>query len=218
MSVSVHLFAMLREQRGESRLEVDLISGETVRELFDRLFAEGSNPCPLESLLFAVNRNYVTAEHVLRDGDEVAFIPPIAGGSGDRRVLITDQPLHLEPLIERVSGPGRGGIATFTGCVRDHFEGKRVLSLDYEAYTEMALGEMSRLCDEIEAQWPGVAIAMAHRVGHLEVGEPAVHIAAGAGHRAEAFAACQAGIDRLKETVPIFKKENYDDGSHWKSG
>jgi len=218
MSVSVRLFAMLREQRGESRLQADLRTGETVGELFDRLFADSAEQCPPESLLFAVNRSYVAAEHVLQDGDEVAFIPPLAGGSGDRRVLLTDQPLQLAPLVESVSGPGRGGIATFTGCVRDHFEGRRVVCLDYEAYAEMALAEMSRLCDEIEAEWPGTAIAMAHRVGRLEVGEAAVHIVAAAGHRAEAFAACRAGIDRLKETVPIFKKENYDDGSLWKSG
>ena len=217
MSVSVRLFAMLREQRGESRLEIDLCEGETVEQLFARLFEEEGPRCSLESLLFAVNQAYVPADHVLRDGDEVAFIPPLAGGDADPRVLLSTEPLQLTPLLERVSDPQRGGIATFTGCVRDHFEGRAVRYLEYEAYPEMALNEMSKLCDQVEAKWQGVAIAMSHRLGRLEVGEPAVMIAAAGGHRAETFEACRHAIDRLKETVPIFKKEVYEDGSTWKS-
>jgi len=217
MPISVRLFAMLREQLGTSRLEMDLLDDETVEQLFLRMFETQSPRCDLTSVQFAVNRNFVAAGHVLSDGDEVAFIPPLAGGSGDKRVLLSTEPLQLDTLLTQVAGPGRGGVATFTGCVRNHFEGRAVLHLEYEAYAEMALAEMSRLCDEVESNWEGVAIAMAHRLGRLEVGEAAVQIAAAGGHRAEAFEACRHAIDRLKETVPIFKKEVYEDGSTWKS-
>jgi len=125
MSISVRLFAMLREQRGVSQLELELCEGETVEQLFARLFADEPPRCPFESLLFAVNQAYVPADHILCDGDEVAFIPPLAGGGGDPRVLLSTEPLQLSPLLERVSGPQRGGVATFTGCVRDHFEDRR---------------------------------------------------------------------------------------------
>jgi molybdopterin synthase catalytic subunit len=217
MSISVRLFAMLREQLGTSEVVMELTAGETVEALFARLFDDETPRCAPGTILFAVNQRYVTAEHVLEDGDEVAFIPPLAGGAGDPRVALCSEPLQLAAMIAQVSSPQRGGVATFTGCVRDHFEGRAVLHLDYEAYPEMALCEMSRLCDEVEAKWDGVAIAMAHRVGRLAVGEAAVQIAVAGGHRAEVFAACRHAIDRLKETVPIFKKEVYEDGSTWKS-
>jgi len=217
MSISVRLFASLREQRGTSEVVMELRAGETVQAVFARLFEDEAQRCAAGSLLFAVNQRYVTPQHVLQDGDEVAFIPPLAGGASDPRVSLCSEPMQLAPLIAQVCSPQRGGVATFTGCVRDHFEGRAVVHLDYEAYPEMALSEMSRLCDEVEAKWDGVAIAMAHRTGRLEPGEAAVQIAVAGGHRAEVFEACRHAIDRLKETVPIFKKEVYEDGSTWKS-
>ena len=167
--------------------------------------------------MFAVNQEYVTEDHILTDGDEVAFIPPLAGGADDPRVTLSPHPIDMQVLVEQVMGPSRGGLVTFTGTVRDNFEGRPVIHLNYEAYDEMALREMSRLCDEIEAGWPGVAVAMAHRIGRLEIGDAAVHIAVAGGHRAESFTACRHAIDRLKERVPIFKKEVYEDDSVWKS-
>jgi len=209
---------MLREMRGTSQLDIELSKGESVAQLFDRLFAsDGPSSCPRESVLFAVNQDYVDGSHIPEDGDEVAFIPPLAGGAADPRVALSKEPISLDDLISEVSGPGRGGLVTFTGTVRDHFEGRPVLYLDYEAYDEMALREMSLLCDEIERTWPGVAVAMAHRTGRLQIGEAAVHIAVAGGHRAESFDACRHAIDRLKERVPIFKKEVYEDDSAWKS-
>lgn len=217
MPVSVRLFAMLRETRGAARLDIDLEQGESVAQIFDRLFAANASGCPRESVMFAVNQNYVNGDHVPQDGDEVAFIPPLAGGAADPRVALSTRPIDIQDLIEQVTAPSRGGLVTFTGTVRDHFEGRPVIYLNYEAYDEMALREMSRLCDEIEAAWPGVAVAMAHRIGRLEIGEAAVHIAVAGGHRAESFTACRHAIDRLKERVPIFKKEVYEDDSVWKS-
>jgi molybdopterin synthase catalytic subunit len=108
-----------------------------------------------------------------------------------------------------------GGLVTFTGMVRRHSRGTTVDHLEYEAYGTMAVREMTRLCDEIEAEIAGVRLAVEHRTGRLEIGELAVVIAAAAPHRAEAFTACRAMIDRLKDRVPIWKKEVGDDGAEW---
>ena len=217
MSVTVLLFAVLRESRGASSLQIDLLPGETVAALYARLFpdlVDGGRRLPV---MYAVGQQYVEGDHRLADGDEVAFIPPLGGGEPDPRVGVTPQPLRLEPLIDLVSGPGRGGICTFTGTVRDTFEGRAVAQLEYEAYAGMALSEMARLCDDIEARWAGVAVAMHHRIGLLEIGEAAVIVVAAGPHRDEAFSACRYGIDTLKDRVTIWKKEVYSDGSTWKA-
>ena len=119
----------------------------------------------------------------------------LGGGAPDPRVGLTTGPLVLQPLLDLVSGPGRGGICTFTGTVRDNFGGRPVTRLEYEAYEDMALTEMGKLCDEVEARWPGVAVAMHHRLGILEIGDAAVIVAAAGPHRGESFAACRHGID-----------------------
>jgi molybdopterin synthase catalytic subunit len=117
--------------------------------------------------------------------------------------------------IARVAGPGRGGIVTFIGAVRDHARGRSIRHLEYEAYPEMAEREMQKIADAAAERWPGVAVAIAHRAGHLEIGELAVVIAAAAPHRADAFEACRFAIDTLKQTVPIWKKEVATDGAYW---
>lgn len=217
MPITVRLFATLREHRGEERLVLDPLPGESVVALFDRLFPDRPAPGWPGPLMFAVNREYVGGDHVLVDGDEIAFVPPLGGGAIDPRVLLSDQPLELAPLLRRVEAPGRGGVCIFTGTVRDSFEGRPVLHLEYEAYEPMAQSEMARLCDAIEARWPGVAVAIAHRIGRLEIGDAAVHVVCAAPHRGAAFEACRFGIDKLKESVPIFKKEVYEGGSSWKA-
>jgi molybdopterin synthase catalytic subunit len=216
MSVTVRLFAILREQHGCDRLELPSAAGKTLGEVFAGLFPELAGGPLRESLAFALNGEYVADDQVIADGDEVAFIPPIGGGAPDPRVSLSTSTIEIEPLIKQVTGPSRGGLATFTGLVRDHFENRPVTQLEYEAYEPMALSQMSRLCDEIERRWVGCAIAMSHRLGPLQIGEAAVHIVVAAPHRDAAFAACRFGIDELKERVPIFKKEVYRDGSQWK--
>lgn len=216
MTVTVRFFAALREHRGTDTVHVDAVAGETVRELFERLFPDRPSPTWPGTLMYAAAQEYVQPDHVVRDGDEVAFIPPLGGGEGDPRVELSDQPIALQPLIDRVSGPGRGGLCVFTGTVRNTFEGRDVHRLEYEAYAPMVLKQMARLCDGIEARWPGTAVAISHRVGTLEIGDAAVHVVVAGGHRSECFEACRFGIDELKKTVPIFKKEIYADGSEWK--
>ena len=128
---------------------------------------------------------------------------------------ITDQPLFLEPLVQAVRQSSSGAIATFLGVVREQTRGRHVLYLEYEAYREMAIPKMREIADEIRQKWQVDEIAMAHRIGHLEIGEASVAIAVSAPHRHQALAACAYAIDRLKETVPIWKKEVWTDGEEW---
>src|SRR5262249_53297991 len=166
----------------------------------------------------AVNRTMVADAHALGEGDELAFIPPVAGGSGTpARIAIGPAPLSLDDVVTAVAGSGeRGGIVTFAGVVRrDGHALRDVVRLEYEAYTEMALEVLTAIADELERELPGARVAIHHRVGSLVVGETAVAIAAAAPHRAEASTACRAAIDRLKERAPIWKKEVGESGESW---
>ena len=128
---------------------------------------------------------------------------------------ITDQPLSLEPLVSVVTRSSSGAVDSFLGVVREQTRGRQVLYLEYEAYREMAIPKMREIADEIRQKWKVDEIAMVHRIGHLEIGEVSVAIAVSAPHRHQALAACAYAIDRLKETVPIWKKEVWTDGEEW---
>lgn len=129
---------------------------------------------------------------------------------------VTDAPLSQEDLIQEVAGPEAGGVVVFSGVVRNETNGRRVKFLEYEAHPPMAEAKMREIGDGLRARWPGVRkVAMAHRVGRLEIGEASVIIAVSAAHRQEAFEACRYAIDRLKEIVPVWKKEYFEDGEVW---
>jgi molybdopterin synthase catalytic subunit len=157
--------------------------------------------------------DFAASDTPLRDGDEVAFLPPVSGGAGT--CSISDRPLDVGAVVSRVAGAGMGGIVTFLGTVRDQARGHSIRHLEYEAYPEMAAREMERIAGQATQRWPGAEVAIAHRSGHLEVGEIAVVVVAAAPHREEAFAACRFAIDALKQTVPIWKKEVATDGEWW---
>ena len=143
-------------------------------------------------------------------------MPPVAGGAGrPRHARLVDEPPSLDRVVQAVGGPEMGGIVTFTGAVRRQSRGREVERLEYEAFAEMAEKVLIEIADEIEAEIEGARLAVEHRVGVLVVGDIAVAIAAAAPHRAEAFAACRQLIDRLKDRVPIWKKEFGPDGSEW---
>jgi molybdopterin synthase catalytic subunit len=214
MRISVLYFAVFREKLGTDTETLELADGATVA---DAVAALAALHAPIAKLAgkfrVAVNQDFATDDHVLADRDELALIPPVAGGS--RHVVLSADPLSLDRCIAAVGGPGMGGIVTFTGMVRRHSRGQTVERLEYEAYGSMALREMTRLCEEIEAEVPGTRLAVEHRTGTLQIGDLAVVIAAAAPHRAEAFTACRAMIDRLKDRVPIWKKEVGEDGTEW---
>jgi molybdopterin synthase catalytic subunit len=216
MNIRVLYFAVFREKLGREADALALAPGARVRDAIAVLAARHEPIARLRGRFrVAVNQDFATDDRELADGDELALIPPVAGGAGDRHVQLLATPLSLDRCIAAVGGAGMGGIVTFTGMVRRHSRGVAVDHLEYEAYGEMALREMTRLCDEIEAEIAGTRLAVEHRVGRLEVGDIAVVIAAAAPHRAEAFTACRAMIDRLKDRVPIWKKEVSDDGAEW---
>lgn len=214
MNIAVRYFAHLRERLHRESDSIELPDGATVAELLDRLGErEPVVAASRRSLQVAVNMEFMPGKTPLRDGDEVALIPPVAGGAP--QVRLSRDPLSYDEVIAAVSGPGQGGIVLFAGLVRDHNDGKQVVRLDYEAYDEMAVRKMAEIATRIETEHPGVRVAMVHRVGSLRIGDLAVILAASAPHRGEAFAACRAAIEALKVEVPIWKKEFSPDGSEW---
>ncbi len=128
---------------------------------------------------------------------------------------IHENPIDVAKVIAAVSDPGAGAIATFIGTTRDNNEGRDVTTLEYEAYPEMAVEEMRRIGEVARERWPIVAIAIAHRIGVVPIGDASVVIAVSSPHRAASFEACRFAIDRLKEVVPIWKKEHFDGGEVW---
>ena len=224
MQVRVLLFGSLREAAGAKELSVALPERARVVALRELLVASQPAFEKLAGRLrVAVNREFATDEAVLADGDEVAFLPPVSGGSsrqantGDdlARCTISERPLDAAAVAARVAGADAGGVVSFIGAVRDHARGRAIRHLEYEAYPAMALVEMERICDAAAQRWPAARVAIAHRVGHLEIGDLAVVVVAAAAHRAEAFEACRFAIDTLKGTVPIWKKEVATDGEYW---
>ena len=214
MKIAVRYFAHLRERLRRESDSIELADGSTVGDLLLLLGErEPLVAASRRSLQVAVNMEFMPAKTQLKDGDEVALIPPVAGGSA--LVRLSRQPLQYDEVIAAVSGPGQGGIVLFAGLVRDHNDGKQVVRLDYEAYDEMAVRKMAEIAARIESEQPGVRVAMVHRVGSLQIGDLAVILAASAPHRGDAFAACRAAIEALKVEVPIWKKEFSPDGEEW---
>jgi len=204
-AVTVRLFAGLRERAGQGRVELD-----GVARVADVWPALGLGDAPA-GLLYAVNREYADASHELHDGDEVALIPPVSGGA----FLVTAEPLDPGAAVAEVSSGDAGAVATFIGTVRRSSRGREVEHLEYEAYAEMAEPMLSRLGDDLTRKHGLTAVAIHHRTGRVEIGEPSVVVAVSAAHRAAALDACREAIDTLKETIPLWKKEVYAGGEEW---
>jgi len=207
MKVAVRLFAGLRELAGTRATEIELPAGATAADVWPALEL-GDEPA---GLLVAVNRSYASRERVLADGDEVALIPPVSGGA----FRLSEEPLSLERAVREVASDEAGAIATFTGTTRARSRGREVVRLEYEAYEGMAEAEMERIAAALLERHPLLGVAIHHRVGIVEIGEPSVVIAISAEHRAGALAACGEAIDTLKATVPLWKKEIYVGGEEW---
>jgi molybdopterin synthase catalytic subunit len=162
-------------------------------------------------LLYAVNKEYVPVERELADGDEIALIPPVSGGA----FRLSEEPIDLDAVVTEVTDEEAGAIATFVGTTRRHSRGRTVLYLDYEAYGGMAEREMERLAAQLTERYGLTRVAIAHRVGRVDIGETSVAIAVSAPHRRAALDACRDAIDTLKEIVPLWKKEVYEGGEEW---
>jgi molybdopterin synthase catalytic subunit len=166
----------------------------------------------------AVNRQYVAGHEILHDGDEVALLPPVSGGTSDAQVLLTRTAIATDQLVARLKQGEDGAIVVFDGIVRNNTRGRRTLYLVYEAYEAMALSEMQRLVDQAMQQFAIRQIALIHRLGRLEIGDTSVLIIVASAHRGAAFDACRWIIDTLKKTVPIWKQEYFEDGAVWADG
>ena len=225
MKVHLRYFALWRETLGRAGETREVASGLTVGDLFDQVTADQPRLAALRgATMLMVNQEYVPPTTPLAEGDEIAFIPPVSGGAGDASnpdgdrpelFKVVETPLDVHDVIRAVEDPAAGAIVSFVGTVRDHSLGKAVTALDYEAYPAAAEKMLARIGEEVRARWPVRRVAIIHRTGHLAVGEASVVIAVSAPRRHAAFEACEHVIVRLKEIVPIWKKEYYADGAVW---
>jgi MoaE-MoaD fusion protein len=207
MRITVRLFAALRERAGWSERAVEVPDGTAVGDVWPRLDLGDEPP----GLAYARNRQYAGRGDALAEGDELAVIPPVSGGA----FRVQSGPLDLDAVVAEVADPGAGAIATFVGTTRLHSRGRTVTHLEYDAYPEMAEAEMARIADALRIRHDVLHVAIAHRTGHVPLGEASVVIAVSAAHRGAAMDACREAIDTLKQTVPIWKKEVFEGGEEW---
>lgn len=220
MRVKVLLFAGVRQKIGAPEIEVELGEPATVATLRRQIAQIHPQAGPaLAHCRVALDQEFARDDDPISASQEIALIPPVSGGapvdqSGERSRL-RETALSLAEVVAAVEHRDAGGIATFTGNVREHSRGKVVRWLEYEAYPAMAVAKMDEIALAVEAQIEGSRVAVQHRVGRLGIGETAVVIAASAPHRDEAFRACREVIERLKQDVPIWKKEVDSAGDEW---
>jgi MoaE-MoaD fusion protein len=231
MNITVLLFAGLADTIGTSRLAVPFDSGTlTVKDLKEKLAQQYPSAASLIRLSFAArNHSYAADETPLSESDELALIPPVSGGqpqdmdNSDEKFsqsiplyTLSHEKLSVEEVCGKVQDPRFGAALAFVGSTREYTHGKRTVLLEYEAYAPMALKTMEQIGQEIDARWPGAICAISHRLGPVPLGEISVVIASAAPHRAECYEASRYAIERLKQIVPIWKKEIWEDGSEWK--
>lgn len=228
MRVRVLFFGVLKEMTGHSEQAAEVEPGTTIGALFESYFHRYETLREKHSsILFARNREFAAGDTVLAEDDEVAFLPPVSGGS---------QPEHLRPgadghlfgivrsaidsrkMVEALQRPEDGAVAVFAGVVRNNTKGRSTSYLEYECYEAMALQQMAQIGREIAGQFAIGRLGIVHRLGRLEIGEASVVIVATAPHRKPAFEAAFEAINRLKKEVPIWKKEFFADGAVWVDG
>jgi molybdopterin converting factor subunit 1 len=232
MQVRILYFGMLREIAGCEREIVQLSDEASAADLFAQLQQRIPKLQDFRgALALAVNYEYANGSAVLHDGDEVALIPPVSGGSGARNevqpqvlplasehAMLVSEPIETDSILANIKRPEDGAVAMFDGIVRNHSRERRTLYLDYSGYEPMALLKMERLAADALTCFAIRDVRIAHRLGRLQIGESSVYIAVSSAHRAAAFDACRWLIDTLKTTVPIWKKEYFEDGAVWSDG
>ncbi len=224
MKIAVLFFGALKDLLGRSVDAIDLAEGARVRDVLLHYKRAVPRLEPmLPSLAVSVNLEYADGDRVLREGDEVALLPPVSGGSAEagvsqNEVAIVREPIDRDSIVRRLQQPPDGALVIFDGVVRDNTRGRRTLYLEYEAYEAMALQQMTSLAAEARTRFAVRGASIVHRLGRLEIGETSVLIVVAAAHRGAAFDACRWMIDTLKKTVPIWKKEYFEDGAVWADG
>ncbi len=225
MRVRVIYLGILKDHAGRAMELLELADGARVSDLWKQLtdkyprFSAFTN-----SAAVAVNQEYAPPNTELKEGFEIALLPPVSGGIGETPareipyVCIVHERIVPHDIIPRLERPEDGAIVIFDGIVRNHSRGRTTRYLEYEAYEEMARKMMRELAAQGLDKFPIRNIALVHRLGHLEIGESSVLIAVFSAHRAAAFEACRWLIDTLKKTVPIYKKEYFEDGAVWADG
>jgi molybdopterin converting factor subunit 1 len=232
MEVRVLFFGMLKDLVGRDSETLTLPASATVEDVL-RHYRE-ANPRLrqiLPSIAISVNQEYAGLAAKLKEGDEIALLPPVSGGSpGDapetafpqfpanRSSMIVRQVLDTSRILQDIKHPSDGAVVVFEGIVRNHTRGRRTLYLDYESYEEMALKQMESLAAQALANFRIRDVRIVHRIGRLAIGETSVLIVVASEHRGAAFDACRWLIDTLKKTVPIWKKEYFEDGTVWADG
>jgi molybdopterin synthase catalytic subunit/molybdopterin converting factor small subunit len=205
--------------RTEDRLE--LPAAASLRSVFDHYASEFPALRDMaKSIVLARNHEFGNPGDLLAEGDEVALLPPVSGGSlpDDHFFELTREAIDTRAAEERILQGIDGAIVTFQGVVRNNTRGRATLRLEYECYEPMAIRKMTEIGREIAGQFAISRIAMIHRLGRMEIGEASVVVIAAAPHRRPAFDAALEGINRLKKTVPIWKKEFFADGEVWVEG
>lgn len=224
MRITLLTFGILRDLLGKTDGSLELPAGATVDDVVERCRAEAPESGGLwSSIAVAVNQEYVPGTHRLAEGDQVALLPPVSGGAGttttpEPRIALTTDPIDAATVASSLKRGEDGAVVIFDGTVRNQTRGRRTLYLFYEAYAEMAETQMKALAAQALADFPIRDVTMVHRLGKLEIGETSVVIAVAAAHRAAAFDACRWLIDTLKQKVPIWKKEFFEDGAVWAQG
>ena len=217
MRVQVLFFGMLKELAGLGSDSLTLPDSATLGDVIRHY--EGRIPRLKEmagSIAMSVNREYAGPECKLKAGDEIGLLPPVSGGV--LHAAIVRSPIDTEAVLRGIKQSSDGAAVVFEGVARDNTRGRRTLYLDYEAYEEMALKQLEGLAERALAQFQVRDVALVHRLGRLDIGETSVLIVVASAHRAAAFEACRWLIDTLKRTVPIWKKEYFEDGAVWADG
>jgi molybdopterin synthase catalytic subunit len=217
MRIRVLIFGVLRDSLAPGEQVLELLPGATAGVVLEH-FREAAPSALWDAVAIAVNQQYVAAGEVLADGDEVALLPPVSGGSEGGRAWLTREPIDGAALLRGIKAGPDGAVVVFDGIVRDNTQGRETLYLDYEAYEEMALAQVRGLAKEALGRFRVREVVLVHRLGRIGIGESSVLIAVASAHRGAAFEACRWLIDTLKKTVPIWKREHFVDGAVWADG
>lgn len=219
MTVNVMFFGMAHDLTGVAQERIEVPEGGCLGDLQAQCEARFPRLAEIAgSLISAVNQEVADRSRQLHDGDEVAFLPPVSGGAGDNFCRLTRDPILTYDLSQGLKAPQDGAAVVFEGIVRDNSRGKKTLYLEYEGYEPMALQKMEEIRSEVMQRYSVDRVLIIHRLGRLEIGEASVAIIVTSAHRRPAFEACQYAIDRLKQIVPIWKKEVFEDGAIWAEG